>query len=159
MLLTNKQILQVQLLYKYCTQWKWKLVAVKWHNILCTLYKSREFIASSQSSAAALFWLQMTVKFPILPRSWQAQSQLQQSLFQETETENTQHLISCTHKCQKCFNQLYRNFQHSSTVEGGGKWGAKERKWMGFLISQLRSCDRLFAHVSMHVHTGVTEHS
>ncbi len=27
---------------------------------------------------------------------------------------------------------------------------------MGFFISQLRSCDEVFAHVSMHVHRGVT---
>lgn len=30
---------------------------------------------------------------------------------------------------------------------------------MGFLISQLRSSEGVFAHVSMYVHRGVTEHS
>lgn len=60
------------------------------------------------------------------------------------------------------FSSAYRTFQQSSALEGGGKrgaWKENERKWMGFLISQLRSSEGVFAHVSMHMHRGVTEHS
>lgn len=87
-------------------------------------------------------------------------SQLQQSFLQESETENTYKLDQLATEMPEVFSSAYRTFQKNSTLKGGGEWEAwqeNERKLLGFFISQLRSCDEVFAHVSMHVHRGVTE--